>query len=245
MSTPLAWPRTRWRSALARAGRLFEQRSLRERLMITAALAALLWLAAEPLWVQAGWQRWQRSQARVAAAQARLDQALAEAARIGARQQQQQQELAAEWRQLQARVERGDFEPAHQGDVLVSAAGMLPLLERLLAPHAGLRVRAVQSLGSTPADGTPGATSSSAVAAASSTGTMATPHGGTVWRHGLELQLEGPYAELLAYLQALEQAPQKVLWGRLQLQVRQHPQVLLTLRLYTLSLDAGWVEIRS
>jgi hypothetical protein len=34
-----------------------------------------------------------------------------------------------------------------------------------------------------------------------------------------------------------------VLWGGLQMKVEQHPRVQLTVRLHTLSLDRGWLEI--
>ena len=59
----------------------------------------------------------------------------------------------------------------------------------------------------------------------------------------MELSVEGRYTDLLDYLKTLEASPQRLLWGSLQLQVLQHPQVRLTLRLHTLSTDARWVEI--
>jgi MSHA biogenesis protein MshJ len=59
----------------------------------------------------------------------------------------------------------------------------------------------------------------------------------------VEIRVEGSYPELLAYLQALEALPHKLLWGSLQLHVEQHPRAVLTLRVYTLSPQAGWVEL--
>jgi MSHA biogenesis protein MshJ len=75
-----------------------------------------------------------------------------------------------------------------------------------------------------------------AAAAASATGP-------TLYRHGVELSVEGSYADLLSYLQALEALPQQLLWGNLELKVEQYPRVVLTLRLYTLSLASAWVEL--
>jgi hypothetical protein len=34
-----------------------------------------------------------------------------------------------------------------------------------------------------------------------------------------------------------------LLWGSLELKVEQYPHVVLTLRLYTLSLESAWVEL--
>ena len=117
--------------------------------------------------------------------------------------------------------DRPQAEAAGQARDLVPPSQMLPLLETLLGRHHGLKVRSLQSLGRTVlGDGTP-----------------------TIYRHGVELTVEGRYADLLAYLRALEQSPQRLLWGTLQLRVEQHPNMLLTLRLHTLSTDAHWVEI--
>jgi MSHA biogenesis protein MshJ len=65
----------------------------------------------------------------------------------------------------------------------------------------------------------------------------------TLYRHGVELQLEGSYADLLDYLKTLEAMPQRVLWGGISLKVEQHPKAVLTLRLYTISRDRHWLEI--
>ena len=67
--------------------------------------------------------------------------------------------------------------------------------------------------------------------------------GPALYRHGVELAVEGSFADLLAYMQALEDMPQRVLWGGVQLKVEQYPKALLTLRIYTLSLDRGWLEL--
>jgi len=67
--------------------------------------------------------------------------------------------------------------------------------------------------------------------------------GGSLYRHGVELTLEGNYPDLLSYLQALEALPQHLLWGGLALKADQHPKTVITLRLYTISRDRHWLEI--
>mgnify|MGYP000045780683 CR=1 FL=1 len=60
---------------------------------------------------------------------------------------------------------------------------------------------------------------------------------------GVELVLEGGFADLLSYLRAMESLPQRVLWGSVSLKVEQHPRSVLTVRVYTLSRDPNWLEI--
>ena len=176
-------------------------------------------MAVDQLWVTPSWKAWnQARQARQTSAQVlqTLDTSITA---LHQRKDLDLRQLQTELAALQARVAQADAQ-GRTSD-LVSPADMLPLLEQLLARHSGLKLRSLQSLGRTALDqGTP-----------------------TLYRHGVELSVEGRYTDLLDYLKTLEASPQRLLWGSLQLQVRQHPQVLLTLRLYTLSTDAHWVEI--
>lgn len=253
--------------ALPAAGRLavvgkawahrFGSLAPRERTLLILAAAGVLLFAVDRLALQPIWSDWQRSRLSLQDAQARLAQLDLQVAAHTSRQAQHHAQLQAEWRALQARAQppglhtvapgaAGPAGPAGgggQGD-LVSVQGMQPLLERLLAAHPGLRVRALTSLGPTDLDqGHPAATPT-ASPAASTAGKPATdgaaPH---VYRQGVELTLEGGWGDLVAWLQALEDAPLKVLWGGLKLEVARHPQLQMTVKLYTLSLDAGWMEI--
>jgi MSHA biogenesis protein MshJ len=136
------------------------------------------------------------------------------------------------------KVRQGDAELRAFGTSLVAAADMLPMLERLLAQTTGLHVRNMQSLARTEL-----AAAAPAAAAAASTPGIVAPASPTLYRHGVELTVEGSYADLLAYLHALEAMPQRVLWGGVQMKVEQYPKVVMTLRLYTLSMDRGWLEL--
>jgi MSHA biogenesis protein MshJ len=199
--------------------RRYQVLSPRERLLVTMCCTAVVFMAVDQLWVTPSWKAWnQARQARQTSAQVlqTLDTSITA---LHQRKDLDLRQLQTELAALQARVAQADAQ-GRTSD-LVSPADMLPLLEQLLARHSGLKLRSLQSLGRTALDqGTP-----------------------TLYRHGVELSVEGRYTDLLDYLKTLEASPQRLLWGSLQLQVRQHPQVLLTLRLYTLSTDAHWVEI--
>ena len=114
----------------------------------------------------------------------------------------------------------------------------------MLPRHGRIKVRELRSLGRT--DLLAAASTAAAVAqpASAASAPAAVPPGGpALYRHGVELTLEGGWSDLLAYLQALETMPRRVLWGGVSMKVEQYPKVVLTVRLYTLSLDRGWLEI--
>ena len=64
-----------------------------------------------------------------------------------------------------------------------------------------------------------------------------------LYKHGVEIRLEGAYAELADYLVRLEKTPQKLLWSNLVLSADKHPKLVLTLTVYTLSLDRTWLIV--
>lgn len=107
---------------------------------------------------------------------------------------------------------------------------MAALLESLLARSRGLQLVSLQNLPPAPvlegklapAGGAPG---------------------GGLYKHGIEVKVAGGYGDLLAYLQQLENAPQRLIWGKLELVAEQHPRSVLTFTVYTLSLDTTWLTL--
>ena len=59
--------------------------------------------------------------------------------------------------------------------------------------------------------------------------------GADLYRHGLEMTLKGSYFDLMQYLADMEKMPARLLWGAVELQVEQYPEVRLTLQVHTLS----------
>ena len=211
--------------------RRFDSRARRERLLLIGAAIAMAWMLADQLWLTPAFKQWSTVRARHAGAGTSLAQLNEEIARRGSEARAAEQQLAQELAQARTRVEQADAELRSFGGSLVAAAEMVPVLDRLLAQTGGLRLRSVQSLGR------------SEVGAAAPSSAASTPAAGALYRHGVELTVEGSYADLLAYVRAIEAMPQRVLWAGMQLKVEQHPKVLLSLRLYTLSLDRSWLEI--
>ena len=246
MTLDTAWL-DRPRALVKRARSAFDSRVLRERLLMLGVAVALTAYLADALWITPAFKQWTQSRARHTTASAGLERLNDDIARQLAETRALEQQLKLEVEQLRTRVQRTDAELHQVGTTLIPAVDMLPVLERMLAQVGGLRLRSMQSLGRTelaagamPAAATPAAAPVAVAASSPAPKADASP---VLYRHGFELTLEGSYADLLAYLRALEAMPQHVLWGGVQFKVEQHPRALLTLRLYTLSLDRSWLEI--
>ena len=222
-----------------RANRRFDARTRHERQFAIVALLALVLLALDHFWLSTAYKAWYQAQTEQRQAQstlAQLQQQLhQDQAQAQARTLQDNAELTT-WR---ARVRAGDEALRAHEARLVGPDQMLPLLEQLLARHGQLRLRSMQSLART--DLLASAATAAAPGAAASA-SLRIP-GTSLYRHGVEISLEGSYAELLSYLNALEALPQRLLWGGLHLKVEQHPRVVLTLRLYTVSREQHFLEL--
>jgi MSHA biogenesis protein MshJ len=64
-----------------------------------------------------------------------------------------------------------------------------------------------------------------------------------VFKHGVEITIEGSYFDLLEYISNLEKMPWHVLWSKVYLNAEDYPDNQLTLTVYTLSLDKNWLSI--
>ena len=64
-----------------------------------------------------------------------------------------------------------------------------------------------------------------------------------VYKHGVEITLQGNYLDLMDYLAKLEKLPWQMFWARTRMDASDYPQVRVTLTLYTLSLDKAWLVV--
>ena len=70
------------------------------------------------------------------------------------------------------------------------------------------------------------------------------PAGGNlVFKHGVEMVIEGNYLDMVDYMQALEKMPWQLFWSKARLSAGESGKLTLTLTLYTLSLDKNWLTI--
>ncbi len=157
--------------------------------------------------------------------------------------------------QTQVRATEREFGELQNG--LVQPQHMGALLQSLLTEHRGLRLLGLRSLPVTPIGDTGGvkkilaanervgsapSTASPASAAAAVGAPVAGAVGDDAWlyRHAVEVRVQGSYADMLAYLQSLESLPRRVHWGDLEIDARKHPANVMTVTLFTVSLEKSW-----
>ncbi len=64
-----------------------------------------------------------------------------------------------------------------------------------------------------------------------------------LYRHGVEIELQGSYLDMVNYMEALETMPTQLFWGKAKLNAENYPNARLTLTLYTLSLAPKWISL--
>ena len=72
-------------------------------------------------------------------------------------------------------------------------------------------------------------------------GSTAGSNNAGLFRHGVEIDLQGSYFETLEYLQSVEALPWKVIWQEMDYKVENYPEAIIQLKLNTLSTHAGWI----
>jgi MSHA biogenesis protein MshJ len=72
---------------------------------------------------------------------------------------------------------------------------------------------------------------------------LGSPGVGSVYKHGVEIVVQGGYLDIMNYLTQLEAMPWQLLWSKAELKVDEYPRSTLTLTLFTLSLDKKWLNL--
>lgn len=64
-----------------------------------------------------------------------------------------------------------------------------------------------------------------------------------LYRQGVRISLAGAYENLVRYMESLESLPVGFYWARAELDASHHPEIELTLTLYTLSTEQTWLTL--
>ncbi|MYN43038.1 hypothetical protein GTP55_27210 [Duganella sp. FT109W] len=128
---------------------------------------------------------------------------------------------------------------------LVAPDKIAPLLEHLLRGNGRLKLISLKTL---PVTGLNEAAKPAAAAAAAPAPTPAGQPAPAkprelLYRHGVEIVVQGSYLDMVNYMAALESLPVQLFWGKANLDAQQYPNSRLTLTLYTLSLDQKWMKL--
>ena len=207
-----------------RVQRWWTQRSLRERwLAIVVAVCAAI--AALDVGVLAPQRAESYKLARaLGAAQDRLKQVQVQAA-----QQASESETAVRQRRvsLEQRRARATQVVSDAQIDLIAPQEMTRQLEAILVRHPTLRIM--------------GMNTSSPKPLVENAGTS--PGNAAIFQHGLEVQIEGPYLDLLGYLDALERAPYRLYWRELEIKVGANGLPVTRLVFFTLSRESAWLRL--
>lgn len=127
-------------------------------------------------------------------------------------------------------------------DAILKAHGRLRLLSLTTLPVSGLNEAAAgaaaapsAALPSAPGGLAPGAPPAAAAAAGNPRELL--------YRHGVQLAVQGNYLDMVDYMAALEAMPAQLFWGKATLEATQYPSATLTLTLYTLGLERTWIAL--
>ncbi|MBA5606710.1 type II secretion system protein M [Duganella sp. FT3S] len=174
---------------------------------------------------------------------------------------------------LQKQIDEGSAALQNMQKGLVAPEKVAPLLEHILRGNGKLRLLSMKTLpvsGLSEARLEPGApavaapqqpavagpSGANAAPAAPAAGMAAAPPANAVaaapaapkprellYRHGVEIVLQGSYLDMIQYMDALQALPSQLFWGKAKLDAGQYPASRLTLTLYTLSLDTKWMKL--
>lgn len=150
---------------------------------------------------------------------------------------------------LQKQIADGSAALLNMQKGLVAPEKVAPLLEHILRGNGKLRLISMKTL---PVSGL----SDSKLEAAGAAGAAAAKPANTtasapavpkprelLYRHGVEIVLQGNYLDMIQYMDTLQGLPNQLFWGKAKLDAGQYPASRLTLTLYTLSLDTKWMKL--
>jgi MSHA biogenesis protein MshJ len=210
--------KTRFRALAER----IDAMSLRERgLIFTSILVALYFVAANLLFgpTNAESDRLQEQLNAVRAQTQSLDSQIESilAGRAQDPDAAKREKIAA----LQASLQQINTSLNETTSGLVSPKEMTRLVEQMLSKNRALRVLKVESLPATPlVEGS--------AEASNLPGTM-------LYKHGMRIEVQGTYLDMLRYLKSLEGLPWRLFWGQVTLKSDKYPDSRLSLLIYTLS----------
>lgn len=191
--------------------------SVRERLFLLLSVLLVLGALADVLWLTPAQTAYKQTQQRFLSQSTELNRLRAELA-VVAKPVDASADLQADIAHLQTRTQALRAEIAGIAPALSAGGEALePVLEQFLQRSSHLRLVSSATLG----------------VEAIGPGVQNIPG---MMQRGLELKVSGPYAELIRYVQRLEQALPSLRWGSMQLRVDQRiPE--LTLRVYVLEVQ--------
>ena len=233
------WLRSRTRyMALAR----------RERALLMACALVLVVGLGVLLFIEPAYKQRTLLQRQMAQQRNELTSLMPQVQGLQARQRNPDAAVQVQLKALRDQLQLADGEFAQVQRALVQPQEMGHLLDSLLQSHRGLQLvslRSVPVMSVSELIAGSGKAAAPVVAPASSASSPSTKDSRDAWlyRHGVEITVQGSYADMQAYLAALEHLPRRVYWGELKLDAQRWPANTMTVTVYTISLEKTWWRV--
>jgi MSHA biogenesis protein MshJ len=209
-----------WKALLAR----IDDMSLRERAMLFASISLVILLVAYAALLDPVLRKQKSLIDRVARDQNQINEIrtqIEQIVRAGDAKGRHPEQVAVD--ALERQIAELDRSLAAKQSGLIAPERLPALLKDLLGRSKGVELESLRLLPGVPVKAGTGETS--------------------LYRHGVELAVKGSYFELLQYLEELEKRSSVLLWGSVELQVDQYPQVRLRVVIHSLSRNASLLAI--
>lgn len=213
--------------------------SLRERMMIFAAIVFVLFALIRALFLDPLLAQQNKMSTEVVQQQEKMKQIQAQIAElIKAKQDDANSPLRERLDKLQQQIAEGEEYLQSRRDRLVAPEKMADMLEQVLKKNGHLQLMSLQAL---PAALVLDKTAKPVANASAVSGVAAQDR--RLFKHGVQITVRGSYLDLLQYLTELEHLQSQMFWGMVKMNVQEYPAAELTLTVYTLSLDKVWLQI--
>lgn len=212
--------------------RAFTARTMRERLVLAVSAIVVLAALLDSAAIQPAEAELDRLEARIRARESERPALEGELAVLsGVELTEEGRRLASEREQIEMQLAQIESRVAESLSRLVPPEAVVSLLEEVLAETPAIRLvhlesRPPEELG---------------VRAASDPERPPTRSG--LFRHGLRIELEGPYPRTVDYLERLEASSWHLLWDRFDYEVEAWPTGRVTIDLHTISDRQEWIGV--
>ena len=209
-----------WKAQLAR----IDDMSLRERAMLFASISLVILLLAYVALLDPVLRKQKSLIDRVSRDQNQINEIrgqIEHIVRAGDAKGRHPEQVAVD--ALEGKIAELDRALAARQSGLIAPERLPALLKDLLGRSKGVELESLRLLPGVPVKAGTGETS--------------------LYRHGVELAVKGSYFELVRYLEELEKRSSVLLWGSVELQVDQYPEVRLRVVIHSLSRNASLLSI--
>ena len=228
--------KARWKQLSAR----FMAMPQRERYLLPGALCFAILMLGHLLLIEPARKQQRLIQAQYSQESNELMVAQTQLKALNAKLANPDAELHTQLAELRTQTRAADDQFKQLQSSLVPAHEMSQWLGGLLQAQRGLQLTGLRSLPVSSVADLVAAKAAPAASAASNPADNSAPRDTWLYRHGVEVTLRGSYSDLHNYLKTLEQLPRRVYWGELKINAQDSPAVVMTLTVYTISLEKTW-----